>query len=51
MDKKWASIAEVSVMERSRILDANDILDALEEAEDSANRKAEAESRRNRQPF
>ena len=32
-----------------RVLDANDMLDAIEEAEDRANRKAEADAKRNRQ--
>jgi len=39
--KKWATIAEVSELSRQRILDANDLLDAIEEAEAEASKGKE----------
>lgn len=38
---KWALIGDVKQMTRMEILDANEWLDALEEAEDEAQQKAD----------
>lgn len=50
--KGWCSIAEMERLGRQRVVDANDWLDALEEAEDRQRHKAQMEqerlSRRNR---
>lgn len=44
--KKWTNLAALDGMNRTEVLDANDWLDALEEAEDNARRKAERQSKR-----
>lgn len=49
--KGWARLDEVPRLSRQRILDANDMLDAIEEAEEDAHRESETERRKgSRQP-
>lgn len=43
--KGWATVGEVAAMSRLEVLEQNEWLDALEEAEDEARRKAEAEAK------
>jgi hypothetical protein len=44
--KGWTDLIGVRDLTRTEVLDANDWLDALEEAEDAAQAKAEAERNR-----
>jgi hypothetical protein len=44
--KGWTRLDRLEALTRTQILDANDWLDALEEAEDVAKAKAEAASKR-----
>lgn len=44
MVKGWTDLGGLRDLTRTEILDANDWLDALEEAEDAAHRKAEQET-------
>jgi len=43
--RKWCTLGEVPTLTRQRILDANDLLDAQDEAEDDARREAEEKRR------
>jgi hypothetical protein len=44
--KGWTSLDRLDSLTRAQILDANDWLDALEEAEDAAHKKAEQDTKR-----
>jgi hypothetical protein len=44
--KGWTNEGGLKEMSRTEILDANDWLDALEEAEDAAQKKAEQDTKR-----
>lgn len=46
--KHWTQLDRLSTLTRTEILDANDWLDALEEAEDAAHKKAEQETKAKR---
>jgi hypothetical protein len=44
--KRWCTLAELDAFTRQRVIDANEWLDAFEEADEDARRKAEAEAKR-----
>jgi len=43
--RQWCTLGEISTLSRQRILDANDLLDAQDEAEDDARRESEKKQR------
>ena len=48
MAKKWCTLGDMDRLSLVQVLDDNDLLDALEEAEDEAYKKAESERKRGR---